>query len=165
MITAKSILDAAVQNGQNPEHGDEDVQFLVMECGVPLNQLEALVVSGVDLEDLASRMAGAGEGETLQTIIKDMTGKEMQHDTVQPPAPNADLIAELERMREENARLRNRAKQRLSCKVSEKGAISVYGVGRFPVTLYLEQMEKFLDFGPEIRTFISENRSRLKTKE
>ena len=50
-------------------------------------------------------------------------------------------------------------------KVSEKGAVSIYGVGRFPVTLYKEQWLKLLDMSPEIRNFIAENAAHLKTKE
>ena len=50
-------------------------------------------------------------------------------------------------------------------KVSEKGAVSVYGMGRFPVTLYKEQWLKLLDMSDEIRTFISANEAQLKTKE
>jgi len=50
-------------------------------------------------------------------------------------------------------------------KVSEKGGVSVYGLGRFPVTLYKEQWAKLLDLADDIRAFIRENESRLKTKE
>jgi hypothetical protein len=50
-------------------------------------------------------------------------------------------------------------------KVSEKGAVSIYGMGRFPVTLYKEQWLKLLDMAPEIRNFIAENDAQLKTKE
>ena len=50
-------------------------------------------------------------------------------------------------------------------KVSEKGGVSVYGLGRFPVTLYKEQWEKLLDMSEDIRNFIRENDSALKTKE
>ena len=53
----------------------------------------------------------------------------------------------------------------LYCKVSEKGAVSIYGLQRMPVTLYLEQWERLLNFGDEIREFIKENDSRLKRKE
>jgi hypothetical protein len=49
-------------------------------------------------------------------------------------------------------------------KVSEKGAVSVYGLGRFPVTLYLEQWNKLLSNAEELKAFIEANRSRLKTK-
>jgi hypothetical protein len=53
----------------------------------------------------------------------------------------------------------------LYCKVSEKGALSVYGLQRMPVTLYMEQWGRLLDFGDEIRQFIQDNESRLKRKE
>ena len=53
----------------------------------------------------------------------------------------------------------------LYCKVSEKGAVSVYGLQRMPVTLYVEQWERLLDFGDEVRKFLKENDSKLKRKE
>lgn len=53
----------------------------------------------------------------------------------------------------------------LYCKVSQKGALSVYGLQRMPVTLYLEQWERLLDFGDDIREFIKEHDSELKRKE
>lgn len=53
----------------------------------------------------------------------------------------------------------------LYCKVSEKGAVSIYGLQRMPVTLYKEQWERLLDFGDEIRSFLKDNESRLKLKE
>jgi hypothetical protein len=53
----------------------------------------------------------------------------------------------------------------VSFKVSEKGAVSVYGLGRFPVTLYLEQWDALLSRASELREFIDANRSRLKTKD
>jgi len=52
-----------------------------------------------------------------------------------------------------------------SLRVSEKGGVSVYGLGRFPVTLYKEQWLKLLDMADDIRRFIQENAARLKTKE
>jgi hypothetical protein len=73
--------------------------------------------------------------------------------------------AELSRLRAENEALRNRARKGLNLKVSDKGGVSVYGLGRFPVTLYKEQWLKLLDLADEIRGFIRENESRLKTKE
>ena len=75
-----------------------------------------------------------------------------------------DLKAELERLKAENETLKQRGRSG-SLKVSEKGAVSVYGLGRFPVTLYKEQWEKLLAMGDEIRTFISEHDSQLKKKE
>jgi len=75
-----------------------------------------------------------------------------------------DLKAELERLRNENAALRKGAASGITMKVSEKGALSVYGMGRFPVTLYKEQWLKLLDLSDDIRTFIAANEGKLKTK-
>jgi hypothetical protein len=78
-----------------------------------------------------------------------------------------DMKSELERLRAENEALKNKksASGTLSMKVSEKGALSVYGMGRFPVTLYKEQWLKLLGIADELKKFIAENDSRLKTKE
>jgi hypothetical protein len=76
-----------------------------------------------------------------------------------------ELKAELERLKAENAVLKTRGSRAVSLKVSEKGGLSVYGLGRFPVTLYQEQWTKLLDMSEEIRAFIKENDGRLKKKE
>jgi hypothetical protein len=76
-----------------------------------------------------------------------------------------DLKAELERLKAENEALKKRRSQSVSMKVSEKGAISVYGLGRFPVTLYQEQWNKLLSMADEIKQFIAENKDKLKVKE
>jgi len=76
-----------------------------------------------------------------------------------------DMKAELERLRSENAALKKGASDGIRMKVSEKGAVSVYGMGRFPVTLYKEQWLKLLDMSDEIRAFITENEVRLRAKE
>ena len=79
-----------------------------------------------------------------------------------------DLNAELEKLRRENEELRARtaAQNRpLSMKVSEKGALSVYGMGRFPVTLYKEQWLKLLSISEDIRNFIKEHDSALRGKD
>jgi len=75
------------------------------------------------------------------------------------------LQAELERLRAENEALKGRATKGMTLKVSEKGAVSVYGLGRFPVTLYKEQWEKLVTMDKDIRAFIEEHGSELKTKE
>jgi hypothetical protein len=75
-----------------------------------------------------------------------------------------DLKAELERLRAENTKLKQRGSRGVSMKVSEKGGVSIYGLGRFPVTLYKEQWEKLLDMADDIRAFIQENVSKLKIK-
>jgi hypothetical protein len=77
----------------------------------------------------------------------------------------AEMKAELERLQEENAKLKSRDSAGLSLKVSEKGAVSLYGMGRFPVTLYKEQWLRILASAPEIEAFIRENDGKLKTKE
>lgn len=79
---------------------------------------------------------------------------------------NEDLQTELERLRAENEALKasNKRAGSISMKVSEKGAVSVYGLGRFPVTLYKEQWLKLLAMAEEIKQFILENRERLKVK-
>ncbi len=76
-----------------------------------------------------------------------------------------DLKNELERLRAENDRLKKGTSKGMTLKVSEKGGVSVYGLGRFPVTLYKEQWKKLLDMSDEIRNFIEANDSQLKTKE
>jgi hypothetical protein len=76
-----------------------------------------------------------------------------------------DLRAEIERLRAENESLKRPERGKLSLKVSEKGAVSVYGMGRFPVTLYKEQWLKLLAIADEIKAFIEANNDRLKAKE
>ena len=76
-----------------------------------------------------------------------------------------ELQAEIERLRSENEALKKPVRGQLSFRVSEKGALSVYGMGRFPVTLYREQLEKLLAAADKIQAFIQENDSQLKKKE
>jgi hypothetical protein len=76
-----------------------------------------------------------------------------------------ELKAEVDRLRAENEALKRGRPAAGSIKISEKGAVSVYGLGRFPVTLYKEQWRKLLSMAEEINTFIAENESRLKSKE
>jgi hypothetical protein len=75
------------------------------------------------------------------------------------------MQAELERLKAENEALKRRTEKSMSLKVSEKGGVSVYGLGRFPVTLYKEQWIKLLDMANDIRAFLKENEARLKTKD
>ncbi len=53
----------------------------------------------------------------------------------------------------------------LEFRVSEKGGVSIYGLGRFPVTLYYEQWKRLLDVSDKLGEFLEENKSKLKLKE
>jgi hypothetical protein len=77
---------------------------------------------------------------------------------------DTDLKAEVERLKAENERLKTQRGRAVSLKVSEKGGVSVYGLGRFPVTLYKEQWTKLLAMTEEIRAFLKEHDSELKAK-
>ena len=76
-----------------------------------------------------------------------------------------DLKAELAKLKAENEALKKSSARGISLKVSQKGAVSLYGMGRFPVTLYKEQWLKIVEMSDVIRNFISENDSQLKAKE
>lgn len=76
-----------------------------------------------------------------------------------------DQQAEIERLRAENERLKRTGNTKLAMKVSEKGALSVYGMGRFPVTLYKEQWLRLLAMADDIKAFIEANNTNLKSKE
>ena len=75
-----------------------------------------------------------------------------------------DLKEELERLKAENQALKAKTTRATSIRVSEKGGVSVYGLGRFPVTLYKEQWLKPLEMAEELKGFIAENEGKLKTK-
>jgi hypothetical protein len=75
-----------------------------------------------------------------------------------------ELKAEVERLKAENERLKSHRGRSVSLKVSEKGGVSVYGLGRFPVTLYKEQWTKLLAMSDEIKAFIAEHDADLKAK-
>ena len=75
------------------------------------------------------------------------------------------LKTELERLRNENSALKKGALSGVRMKVSEKGVVSIYGMGRFPVNLFKELWLKLLDMSDEIRAFIAANEARLKAKD
>ena len=76
-----------------------------------------------------------------------------------------DLMAQIEALKAENQKLREARNAKLSMKVSEKGAVSVYGMGRFPVTLYAGQWQRLIEIIPSLQKFMSENASKLAVKE
>jgi len=75
-----------------------------------------------------------------------------------------ELRLEIERLRAENEALKRAAAREHYLRVSKKGALSIYGLGRFPVTLYKEQWLRILEMGDEIRAFIKNNESQLKAR-
>ncbi len=75
-----------------------------------------------------------------------------------------DVQAELARLKAENEALKRQQASPFSLKVSVKGALSVYGLGRFPVTLYKEQWARLLDHVEDIRAFLQEHDGDLKSK-
>ena len=93
----------------------------------------------------------ATQSKARRQIVSDMTPEKMKK--------------ELERLQAENETLKKRSEKELSLKVSQKGGVSVYGLGRFPVTLYKDQWEKLLEMTDDIRAFIQENKAQLKTKD
>jgi hypothetical protein len=82
-----------------------------------------------------------------------MTNEELQ-------AQIAELQAQNDALKAEKAK-----RQTVSCKVGNKGGVSVYGLGRFPVTLYASQWERLMAASDNIKAFIEEHRSELKVKE
>ena len=75
---------------------------------------------------------------------------------------NEELLARIAELEREKAQRRSGS---LSLKVSEKGAVSVYGMGRFPVTLYYEQWTRLFNAAEDIKAFLEENKNKLKMKE
>jgi len=78
---------------------------------------------------------------------------------------NADLLARLAALEEENKRLKEQRNAKLSLKVSEKGCVSYYGLGRFPISLYRSQWERLLGMSDQIKAFIEANKDKLAVKE
>lgn len=87
-------------------------------------------------------------------ILQDMTT--MTHE---------QMMAEIAALRAANEALKAKPLSKVTLKVSEKGAISLYGLGRFPLTLYATQWERVIGFGDEIKAFIRENKGKLATKD
>lgn len=84
------------------------------------------------------------------TVLQDQT--KPSHD---------ELLALIASLKQENSKLKDKGS---SLKVTEKGGVSLYGLGRFPVTLYQSQWLKLLDEAETIRKFIADNQHRLASK-
>ena len=76
-----------------------------------------------------------------------------------------DLKAQIEALKRENEQLKSQSSPSPKLKVSTKGGVSLYGLGRFPVTLYKEQWLKLLDQAEDIRKFIDAHAAELRTKD
>ncbi len=74
------------------------------------------------------------------------------------------MQAELERLRAENEGLKAKRTQEMRLQVSQKGAVSLYGIRRFPITFYADEWDIVLGMADEVRTFISQHESELKRK-
>ena len=75
-----------------------------------------------------------------------------------------DLHAELERLRAENEALKSQPSREMRLKVSEKGAVSLYGIRRFPITFYADEWERIFEMVEDVREFIRKNEGALKRK-
>ena len=141
-----------------------------------------LYYSAIDRGSAGARATGRGEGarypdEALKIVMhdEDKEGRlaalsgECGVIKIAPEEESAmsddQMKAELERLRKENEALKKGASEGIRMKVSEKGAVSIYGMGRFPVTLYKEQWLKLLNMSDQIRAFIKDNEARLKAKD
>ena len=108
--------------------------------------------------DLVEDYATEPEGDESEQADPEPLG------TISDGGGPEDLMAELDRLRRENEVLKSQGKNGLSMRVSEKGALSVYGLGRFPLTLYQGQWERLLAIASEIRSFMDANASKLKVR-
>ena len=79
-------------------------------------------------------------------------------------AESEDMARELERLRAENAALKAQPTREIRLAVSQKGAVSLYGIRRFPITFYMEEWQSILGLGDDIQTFIREHEPELKKK-
>jgi hypothetical protein len=77
---------------------------------------------------------------------------------------DAETQNELERLRAENEALKAKQTRQLRLQVSQKGAVSLYGIRRFPITFYAEEWDTVLGMADEVRSFIQENESELKRR-
>jgi hypothetical protein len=99
------------------------------------------------------------QGDTTMAVLQDLSKTNGK-----APAA-ADLMAQIEALKAENAKLKEARNAKISFKVSEKGAVSVYGMGRFPVTLYSGQWQRLIEVIPQLQAFMAENVSKLAVKE
>jgi len=152
------------------------------QCGLTIKVLEAKKALAELLEESITKMSEFGLTRSQLTVMAEeqlrahtanmrhvllpkQGVKNIELPTGEVAMNEAEMKAELERLRAENAQLKTKEKGGITLKVSEKGAISLYGMGKFPVTLYKEQWLRVLASAPQIEAFIRDNETKLKTKE
>jgi len=133
--------------------GGEAGDYLVISFDLATREA-SLCIGTADLVEDYANATEAGESEQPDPGPSEANGE----------GTRPDLMAELNRLRRENEALKSLPKSGLSMRVSEKGALSVYGLGHFPLTLYRRQWERLLAMSDQIRSFIKVNASTLKTK-
>jgi hypothetical protein len=139
------------------------------EFGFTRAEVSAMVDAKIKSHAETTRRVLFPDERTLEDALgqgaRNNTNGFEQKETGEIQMNEAEMKAELERLRAENAQLKTKEKGGITLKVSEKGAVSLYGMGKFPVTLYKEQWLRVLASAPQIEAFIRENDAKLKTKE
>ncbi|HEY4230276.1 MAG TPA: ASCH domain-containing protein [Thermoanaerobaculia bacterium] len=116
-------------------------------------------------EVLAARSVPAGSPAARQAPAPPVRRQKEPDGIADEEGPGEDLAAKVARLEAENAALKKENRPAVSLKVSDKGGVSLYGLGRFPITLYKEQWLTVLGMADELRAFIAANNAKLKTKE
>jgi hypothetical protein len=156
---AKSAVDIMLQNAVAS----------MGEFGFTRGEVSAMANAKIKLHAETTRHVLFPDERTLEDASGEVPRNNIN--SFEQPEPGgvqmneAEMKAELERLRTENAQLKTKEKGGITLKVSEKGAVSLYGMGKFPVTLYKEQWLRILASAPQIEAFIRENDAKLKTKE
>ena len=145
----KAQMDARTTGGQPPPV--VVIAPAVVEAPAAVEELDATE----PMEEVRENGPGIG----FKAAPAPVTSQDVKYQAV-----DAEIQAEIARLRAENAALKARPAKGLSLKVSEKGALSVYGLGRFPVTIYKEQWFRLLDSADDIRAFIKAHDAGLKSK-
>jgi len=165
IIEATLLDDGPIDNRGRARGGIAEIGLPIVECkctaGVtlkltPLNGLKWLNEEGGRLAKLSAWASH------LNPPARPLHWRNMN---VTNQLSEEEMKQELARLRAENTALKQTSAKGLSMKISEKGGLSIYGLGRFPVTLYKEQWKKLLDLKEDIMAFLEANDAQLKTKE
>jgi len=99
---------------------------------------------------------------TRTTALIRMLAEDFISEKIMAEPTYEELKARLAELEKQGA---NKRSGNLEFRVSDKGAVSVYGMGRFPTTLYYEQWIRLLERADDLKNFLEENKSKLKLKE